>query len=83
MGIRPRDKKKHRSQTSQDVTFKMCPLAETKIRTHNSITNMACSGKGYNGSCVNCKMNTKKHSESYCFYKGAEVRNTIEKWPKD
>lgn len=43
---------------------------------------MTCSGKGYNGSCVNCKVHTKKHSESYCFYKDAEVRNTIEMWPR-
>lgn len=37
----------------------MYPLAETKIRTHNSITNMPCSGKRYNESCVNCEVHTK------------------------
>ena len=60
MGIRPRDKNKQKPlTTSQAEAFKMYPLAETKIRTHNSITDMPCSGKEYNGSCVNCKLHTK------------------------
>lgn len=81
MCIRPRDKKTQKPlTTSQDETFKMYLLAETKIRTHNSITNMPCSGKGYNGSCVNWKLHTKDIMRVTAFI---QVLNIVGKWSKD